>query len=235
MAQACIICHEFKPGLLVEDTLVVRSIRWLKQNFAPIQLIWGKPSGNTLVVCTSCLAVYQKRRKSYERKMLFYAAFAFILVLFIALSSIFAGSFNLASILAAIMLGALLMLLGLLDYVPPLAASAQASAKEILSSIQSGAANTAKSDANAQAQKTSTMQEQMQAQPPQPQPQAQAQEDKALGLQQPASLSPPAPLSSQISPSPPSLPKAHRNLKAFAKHYNKRKGKGGKKALGKRR
>ncbi|MCL6089123.1 MAG: hypothetical protein M1530_03085 [Candidatus Marsarchaeota archaeon] len=139
MAEACIMCHEFKSGLPVEDTSVLRALRRLKSDFAPVQILWGKPSGNTLVVCPPCLAAHQKRRRAYEGKVLLHAVITAALLAFLILLPLISGTFQLGSILVGILLGALLMALPLMDYVPPLSATAQATASAMLAAAKTAA------------------------------------------------------------------------------------------------
>ncbi len=134
------MCHEFRSGLPVEDTSVLRTLRRLKADFAPVQMLWGKPSGNTLVVCSACLPAHQKKRRAYEGKVLLHAIITAALLAFLILLPLVSGTFQFGSILVGILLGALLMALPLMDYVPPLSAEAQATASAILSAESSKAA-----------------------------------------------------------------------------------------------
>jgi len=120
MVKACIICHETKPGAEVEDTLMLRSLRRLKADFAPVQILWGKPTGNTLVVCSECMEKFQKKRKSYEGKVLLHVLLSAGLLVFIIVLPIIGGTFTFGSLLVGLVLGAMLLALPLLDYVPPL-------------------------------------------------------------------------------------------------------------------
>ncbi len=122
--EACIMCHEFKSGEPVEDTTVLRTLRKLKADFPPVTLIWGKPSGNTLVVCSTCTEKHAKKRKAYEGKVLMHAIIAAALLLFIVLLPFLAMTFQWTSLLVGLLLAGLLMALPLLDYVPPLAPKA---------------------------------------------------------------------------------------------------------------
>jgi hypothetical protein len=133
------MCHEFKSGLPVEDTSVLRTLRRLKSDFAPVQMLWGKPSGNTLVVCASCLPAHQKRRRAYEGKVLLHAVITAALLAFLILLPLISGTFQFGSILVGILLGALLMALPLMDYIPPLSATAQATAGAMLAAAKTAA------------------------------------------------------------------------------------------------
>ena len=130
MVEACIICHEFKTGTPVEDTLMLRSLRKLKADFPPIQLVWGKPTGNTLVVCPECADKYAKRRKGYEGKVLLHALLSAALLVFIVVLPLVSGTFTLGSIVVGVLLTAMLMALPLLDYVPPVSKEGMEQLKE---------------------------------------------------------------------------------------------------------
>jgi len=120
MVEACVICHEFKSGNPVEDTLMLRTLRKLKADFPPIQILWGKPTGNTLVVCAGCEEKFLKRRKGFEGKVLLHAVLSAGLVVFIVVLPLISGTFTIGSIIVGLLLTAMLMALPLLDYVPPL-------------------------------------------------------------------------------------------------------------------
>ena len=114
MAEVCIICHNERAGERVADTSVIRTIRTVKERL-------HMATNNTLVVCPECLTAHAKKLKSYERKMLMHAVFAGFIILLIILVPLLAGSFNPGAILVGFIMGALLIALPLLDYVPPLA------------------------------------------------------------------------------------------------------------------
>lgn len=114
MVEVCIMCHNEGSGEQVADTLVIRTIRRVKERLK-------MATNNSLVVCPGCLETHARRLKSYERKMLLHAALAVILIIMVIFVPLLASSFNPGSILVGLLMGGLIIALPLMDYVPPLA------------------------------------------------------------------------------------------------------------------
>ena len=73
---------------------------------------------NELYVSENCLPEHLKRRRSFEKNMLFVSVIAGIIVVAILLSLVLSGKFNLWAIVSAIILGGLVLMLPLFKYVP---------------------------------------------------------------------------------------------------------------------
>ena len=113
----CIICGKETVGSPVADDIVIKAIRKVKRAF-------GIARESRLVVCKQDLEEHLKRRKRFEKNMVQYAAIAFILVVAMVVLS---GSLNGA--LAALFIGAFIIILGLVgSYHPAIAAKGGANA-----------------------------------------------------------------------------------------------------------
>jgi len=118
----CIVCGNDANGALVEDTLMIRTIRAAKQKA-------GIAKNNTLVVCQNCTEAHAKRRHNFERKWATHLVMGVGLVLLIVgLPLILGGVFSLTGFIFAPLIAIFIALLALFDYAPPLAAGAAPSA-----------------------------------------------------------------------------------------------------------
>lgn len=114
----CIVCGSDAGGALVEDTLMIRTIRAAKQKA-------GIAKNNTLIVCPNCTEAHAKRRRNFERKWATHLVMGVGLVLLIVgLPFILGGTFSPAGIIFAPLIAIFIALLALFDYAPPLAAGA---------------------------------------------------------------------------------------------------------------
>ena len=104
----CIICGEKKDGLEVREDMVIKSIRYLKQN------VTKDAKNYRLVVCRGCYPKYDKSRSAYVRRQISYVTIA---VAFTVLLVIVSGA-QLGAFAFGILLIAAMYALSLLSYTP---------------------------------------------------------------------------------------------------------------------
>jgi len=105
----CIICGREMSGAPIADDVVIKAIRKAKGAL-------GVAKGSRLVVCKEDLEEHFKRRKKFEKNMVQYGAIAFVLLVAMVVLS---GS--LTGVVAALLIGAFILLLGLVgNYHPSL-------------------------------------------------------------------------------------------------------------------
>ena len=118
----CIVCGNDANGALIADTLMIRTIRAVKQRA-------GIAKNNTLVVCPNCIEAHAKRRAKFERKWATHIVMGVGLVLIIVvLPLVFGGVFSLTGLIFGPLIAIFIALLALFDYAPPLAAGVSAAA-----------------------------------------------------------------------------------------------------------
>ncbi len=115
MVKVCIICaNETFDGELIQDTQIIKAIRTLKQKLK-------MASNNQLAVCPAHLEDFVKRRKSFEKKVLFHVGLsALIVFISVLLPLMTSRSIELMSVFLVLILALFLSALSLLSYVPPL-------------------------------------------------------------------------------------------------------------------
>ena len=115
MIKVCIICaNETFDGELIQDTQIIKAIRTLKQKLK-------MASNNQLAVCPAHFEDFVKRRKSFERKVLFHVGLS-VLIVFISvlLPLMTSRPVEPMSVFLVLILALFLSALSLLSYVPPL-------------------------------------------------------------------------------------------------------------------
>ncbi|MFA5381532.1 MAG: hypothetical protein WC356_00025 [Candidatus Micrarchaeia archaeon] len=117
MKGICLICEKEKEGSKIKEGHVIKIIRKIKTFF-------GISRGNTLVICSSCLEEYTKRRNGFEKTMLIWTVIGIILALLLIVPSILVGGdifYILRSIgLSILLIIVLLALVGIVRYIPKL-------------------------------------------------------------------------------------------------------------------
>ena len=119
MAKACVVCHKegVQEGYLVEDDLVIRSIRAAKQKL-------GIAKNNVLVVEKGCLEAYRPKRAKYERDLAIHAAIGALVLLVFVLLPIFTTGFSIVSVLLGLLLFCLIMAFTVFSHCPKIAGEA---------------------------------------------------------------------------------------------------------------
>jgi len=116
LVEVCLICEKNKSGTKLKEGFIINNIRKIKK-------IFGIAKGNKLVVCDSCMEEYKKRRQNFEKTILLWSILGGILALFIIIPSVL--MYNIYEILrsiitAIILIGVLLILVGMVRYIPKL-------------------------------------------------------------------------------------------------------------------
>lgn len=123
MAKVCIICSQEKSGSMVLDDAVIKAIRGIKKRF-------GMAKGNTLVVCALCMEKHKEKRRKYERDLVIHVVIAGIVLVVFVLAPIFTSGFSLSSLVAGLLLAALIIGLSVFSYSPKIAEDAKAAAQK---------------------------------------------------------------------------------------------------------
>ena len=111
MAKVCIICYQEKDGTLVQDDLVIRTIRGIKQRLKMAK-------GNTLVVCRDDMAAYAKKRQKYERDLIIHVVIAGVVLVAFVLAPIFTSGFSISAVLLGLLLAALIVGMTVFSHCP---------------------------------------------------------------------------------------------------------------------
>ncbi len=118
MAKVCIICEkEVREGVAVQDDLVIRTIRKIKQRL-------NMAKNNVLVVEEGCMEEYRKRRAKYERDVVMRVVFAAIILLVFVLLPVFTTGFSIWATLLGLVLAGMFMALSLFSHFPKIAETA---------------------------------------------------------------------------------------------------------------
>ena len=135
MAKVCIITQkEVKKGYRVEDDLVSRTIRSVKQYFKVAK-------NNVLVVSEEGLEEYQKKRAAYEKTVAHHAILASIVFVLVSILIPLATGLSFSSVVSFIggaALAALIMVLPLLSHVPKIAEGELPESKKALAKGKEG-------------------------------------------------------------------------------------------------
>ncbi len=122
MAKVCIVCEKEKGGYPVEDDIVLRSIRRIKQSLRIAK-------NNELVVCEECLPEQQKKRQKFEKNLVMHVVIAAIVLIIFFFVSIFSpGGISLSGIILGIMLAALVVGMTVFNHWPKIAGAKNARA-----------------------------------------------------------------------------------------------------------
>jgi len=113
--DVCIICQKDvagKSAVSVKEDRIILAIRSMKQALKMAQ-------NNKLYVCETCMEEHSKRRKSFEKSMLFFGVLAAIVVVLLFISMILSGRFDIMAIFSIFIIGVLILLFSLLfKYTP---------------------------------------------------------------------------------------------------------------------
>lgn len=122
-APKCIICNSERDGIPIRADLFVRSLRWLNGH----TVRYNNPTRP--VICRECFPKYLSLRKRYEGRLVAYLVLGFLFTGFLVYASHAAP----LSFAFGLLIIAMMYLLSLVNYVPPLAVpkeyAAQFSAK----------------------------------------------------------------------------------------------------------
>ncbi len=121
MSRACVVCHKegVQGGHLVEDDLVIRSIRAAKRKL-------GIAKNNVLVVEEGCLEAYKPKRAKYERDLAIHAAIGALVLLIFVLLPVFTTGFSIVSVLLGLLLFCLIMAFTVFSHCPKIGGGAAA-------------------------------------------------------------------------------------------------------------
>ncbi len=113
--KVCIICHKDvsgKKAIRVKEDNVIKSIRSIKR-------VLNIAKNNELYVCEEDMGEHSKRRKSFEKSMLFFGVIAGLVVIVFGGLLLLSGNFDLGSLVSLLLLGALLLLFSVIfKFVP---------------------------------------------------------------------------------------------------------------------
>jgi len=113
----CLICEKNREGTPIKEGHVIKLIKKIKQTF-------GIAKGSRLVICSSCMQEYTKRRTGFEKTIMIWMIIGLILALLLVVPPILLGD-NILGILRSIgvsivLIIVLLVLVGLVRYIPSL-------------------------------------------------------------------------------------------------------------------
>ncbi|MEM4348626.1 MAG: hypothetical protein QXN37_03595 [Candidatus Anstonellaceae archaeon] len=111
MAKVCIMCEKETDGFLVLDDYVIRFIRAVKNAF-------GIAKNNTLVVCSSCLEEYKKKRARYEKDLAIHAVIGGFVLLVMTFLPIFTSGFSITAVFFGLLLFGMIMALSVFSHCP---------------------------------------------------------------------------------------------------------------------
>ena len=114
--KICIYTQESIEGqkaVRIKEDRIIRTIRTIKRAIGIARM-------NELYVSEPHLEEHRKRRKSFEKSMLFASVLAGLIVVVVVFSLLFAGNFDFWAIVSAFILGAFVLVLPLFKYSPAL-------------------------------------------------------------------------------------------------------------------
>ena len=114
--KVCVSCQKNVEGMeavAVQEDRVIRTIRAVKQKLNIAQM-------NELYVCKTDLEEHMKRRKSFEKSMLFASVLAGLLFIVIVVALLLSGRFEIFPIFSSIIIAAFVLVLPLFKYTPAL-------------------------------------------------------------------------------------------------------------------
>lgn len=113
--KICIICQNEvagKKAAKVREDRIIKAIRKLKALFKIA-------AGNELYVCEEDLPKHLKRRKSFEKNILFFGILAVFVVMLLLFIIFMSGRFNLWVIISSLFIGVFILLFALIfKYAP---------------------------------------------------------------------------------------------------------------------
>jgi hypothetical protein len=112
--KICIIGEEDVGGTKaykVIDDGVIRVIRRIKQ-------IIRLAKNNELYVCSKCAETHGKRRRDFEKMLLYCAILGAVVILLLVANIIISGAFDILKLVAAFVVAALIMVMAFFKYVP---------------------------------------------------------------------------------------------------------------------
>lgn len=112
--KVCISCQENVDGkraVPVKEDRVIRTIRAIKKKLGIAQM-------NELYVSEKCLPEHVKRRRSFEKSLLFASVIAGLILVVVIVALLLSGRFNLWAIVSAFIIGGFVLLLPLFKYAP---------------------------------------------------------------------------------------------------------------------
>lgn len=115
--RICIYTQKSVDGQLavpVRDDRIIKTIRAVKKFFGIAQM-------NELYVSAPHLEEHKKRRRSFEKSLLFASVFAGLIIVVVLFSLIFSGRFDLWAIASAFIIAGFVLALPLFKYSPAIA------------------------------------------------------------------------------------------------------------------
>jgi hypothetical protein len=96
----------------IQEDFIIRSIRKIKQT---IKIA----TNNELYVCSDDLEAHKKKRKSFERSMIFFGVLAAAVVLLLIATILLSGRFDIFAIISAFIIGAFILIFSIVfKYAP---------------------------------------------------------------------------------------------------------------------
>lgn len=121
--KVCVSCEEDvagKDAVAVKEDRVIRLIRSVKKTLRIAQM-------NELYVCSDCMVEHKKKRKSFEKTMLFASLLSALLALLVVIAPLLSGRIEIWGFFSGIILAAFVLTLPVyFKYTPAVEVSAMA-------------------------------------------------------------------------------------------------------------
>jgi hypothetical protein len=120
--KVCIACQKEMGGVKavpVKEDRIIKTIRAVKRAMGIAQM-------NELYVCETDLAEHMKRRKSFEKSLLFASVLAGLIVVVVLVALLLSGRFDLWAIISSLIIGGFILVLPLFKYSPAVEAGTPA-------------------------------------------------------------------------------------------------------------
>jgi len=114
--KVCIACQkdvEGKKAVPVKEDRIIRTIRTVKKAMGIAQM-------NELYVCEADIEEHLKRRRSFEKSLLFASVLAGLIIVVVLLALLLSGRFDLWALVSALIIGGFILVLPLFKYSPAL-------------------------------------------------------------------------------------------------------------------
>jgi hypothetical protein len=112
--KVCIACQkdmEGKKAVPVKEDRIIKTIRAVKKAMGIAQM-------NELYVCEADIAEHLKRRRSFEKSLLFASVLAGLIIVVVIVALLLSGRFDLWAIISALIIGGFILVLPLFKYSP---------------------------------------------------------------------------------------------------------------------
>jgi hypothetical protein len=118
--KICIACQknvEGKRAVPVKEDRIIKTIRGIKRSLGIAQM-------NELYVCEDDLPEHTKRRRSFEKSILFASVLAGLVVILVLVALLLSGRFDPWAVFSALIIGGFVLALPLFKYSPALESTA---------------------------------------------------------------------------------------------------------------